>query len=155
MADKKMQAQKVYGTVCAALDARNWKYKKDEPKLLVYFGVKGDDLPMDMVIAVDEDRQLIKVSSPLPFKMSEDKRVEGAVATIAASYGMADGSFDYDLGDGEIVFRMVAAYHNSVVGEGLIQYMISCSLAMVDKYNDQFLALDKGYMELAKFIENA
>ena len=30
--------------------------------------------------------------------------------------------------------------------------MISCACAMVDKYNDQFLALDKGIMSIADFI---
>ena len=33
MADKKMLAQKVYKTICAALDAREWTYQKDEAKL--------------------------------------------------------------------------------------------------------------------------
>lgn len=153
MADKKMLAQQVYATVCAALDARNWKYGKDEPKLIVHFGVNGEDIPMQMVIQVDEDRQLIRVSSPLPFKMGEDKRIEGAVAACHASWGMADGSFDYDLNGGAIAFRMVAAYHNSSISEDLIQYMISCSLAMVDKYNDKFLALSNGAMSITDFLK--
>ena len=78
--------------------------------------------------------------------------MEGAIATCAASFGMADGSFDYDLSDGTIVFRMTASFRESLIGEGLFQYMISCSCAMVDKYNDQFLALDKGIMSITDFI---
>ena len=153
MADKKMLAQQVYRTVCAALDARGWKYNKDEAKLLVHFGVNGDDIPMNLIIVVDEDRQMIRVMSPLPFKMSENKRIEGVVATCHASWGMADGSFDYDLSDGEIVFRMVATYRESNIGEGLIQYLVGCTCAMVDKYNDRLLALDKGIMSLEDFMK--
>ena len=154
MADKMKQAQLVYQTVCAALDARNWKYGKDEAKLLVHFGVNGDDIPMQFIIVVDADRQLIRIMSPLPFKMSEDKRIEGAVATCATTYGMVDGGFDYDLSDGSITFRMAASFRESVFGEGLIQYMISCSCAMVDKYNDQFLALSKDILSLENFLKN-
>lgn len=153
MADKVKQAELVYQTVCAALDARSWKYSKDEAKLLVHFGVSGDDLPMRFIIVVDADRQLIRLMSPLSFKMSEDKRMEGAVAACAATYGMADGGFDYDLTDGEIVFRMTASFRESVIGEGLIQYMISCSCAMVDEYNDKFLALSKGMLSISDFIK--
>lgn len=155
MADKKMQAQQVYRTVCTALEARDWNYEKDEPKLVVHFGVRGEDIPMKLVIAVDEGRQLIRVMSMLPFKMPEDKRVEGAAAVCAATYGMVDGGFDYDISDGSIVFRMTASFRESIIGEEMIQYLISCTCSMVDQYNDKFLALSKGIMSMSEFLEQA
>ena len=157
MADEKKieLAKQVYQTLCESIEKREWKYGKDEEKLIVHFGVSGDDLPMNFVISVDEERQLIRLMSPLPFKMGESKRMEGAIATCVASYGMADGSFDYDLSDGEIVFRMTASFRDSVIGEGLFQYLISCSCAMVDKYNDQFLAIDKDIMSITDFIKKS
>ena len=157
MADEKKMAlaKQVYQTLCEAIERREWNFGKDEEKLLVHFGVNGDDIPMQFILIVDAERQLIRVMSPLPFKMSEAKRMEGAIATCAASFGMADGSFDYDLSDGTIVFRMTASFRESLVGEGLFQYLISCSCAMVDKYNDQFLALDKGIMSITDFIAKA
>lgn len=78
--------------------------------------------------------------------------MEGAIATCVVNYGMADGSFDYDLSDGKIVFRMTVSFRESQLGEGLFQYMIDCSCAMADKYNDRLLALDKGLMSLSDFI---
>ncbi len=151
--EKKMElAKQVYQTLCEAIERREWKFGKHEEKLLVHFGVNGDDIPMQFILIVDAERQLIRLMSPLPFKMSESKRMEGAIATCVASYGMADGSFDYDLSDGTIVFRMTASFRESLIGEGLFQYLISCSCAMVDKYNDQFLAIDKGIMSIADFI---
>ena len=47
---------------------------------------------------------------------------------------------------------MTVFFRESLIGEGLFQYMISCSCAMVDKYNDQFLALDKGILSITDFI---
>ena len=152
-ANKMELAKQVYATLCNAVEKRGWKFGKDDAKLLVHFGVRGDDIPMNFIIVVDADRQLIRLMSPLPFKMSEDKRMEGAIATCVATYGMADGSFDYDLSDGEIVFRMTASFRESRIGEGLIQYMISCACAMVDKYNDRLLAIDKGILTIGDFIE--
>ena len=151
--EKKMElAKQVYKTLCDAIENREWKFGKDEEKLLVHFGVNGDDIPMQFILVVDAERQLIRLMSPMPFKMSEAKRMEGAIATCAATYGMADGSFDYDLSDGEIVFRMTASFRESLIGEGLFQYMISCACAMVDKYNDMFLAIDKGLLSITDFI---
>lgn len=154
--EKKMElAKQVYQTLCDAIERREWNFGKDEEKLLVHFGVSGDDIPMQFILIVDAERQLIRLMSPMPFKMSESKRMEGAIATCAASFGMADGSFDYDLSDGTIVFRMTASFRESLIGEGLFLYLISCSYVMVDKYNDQFLALDKGVMSITDFIAKA
>ena len=150
---KVVLAKKVYDTICAAIERREWKYEKEEEKLLVHFGVNGDDIPMQFILVVDAERQLIRVMSPLPFKISEEKRMEGAIATCAATYGMVDGNFDYDLSDGSIVFRMTASFRDSVIGDGLFQYLISCSCAMVDEYNEKFLALDKGLMNVTDFID--
>lgn len=150
--NKKILAKEVYNTLCGAIERREWNYEKDEEKLVVHFGVSGDDIPMQFILVVDEERQLIRLMSPMPFNMSEDKRMEGAIATCVASFGMADGSFDYDLAEGRIVFRMTASFRESVIGEGLFQYMISCACAMVDEYNDKFLAIDKGIMSINDFI---
>lgn len=154
--EKKMElAKQVYQTLCEAIERREWKFGKDEEKLLVHFDVNGEDIPMRFILIIDAERQLIRLMSPMPFKMSESKRMEGAIATCAASFGMADGNFDYDLSDGAIVFRMTASFRESLIGEGLFQYMISCSCAMVDRYNDQFLALNKGMMSITDFIAKA
>ena len=78
--------------------------------------------------------------------------MEGAIATCAASYGLADGSFDYDLSDGQITFRMTASFRESEIGEELLQYMVSCACVTVDEYNDKFLAIDKGLISIDDFI---
>lgn len=154
MLDNKMErAQQVYKTLCSAIDATGWHYEKDEPELVAHFSVSSEDIPMKFIVFVDAQRQLVRLASPLLFKMSESKRMEGAIATCVATYTMTDGSFDYDLSDGEIVFRMAATYRESVLGEGLFQYMIACACAAVDRYNDLFLALDKGLISIADFIE--
>ncbi len=148
-------AKQVYEMLCQALDDRGWSYDKEDERQLVHFGVGGDDLPMKIIASVDTERQLVRVMSPLPFNMSEGKRIEGAIATCAASYGMVDGSFDYDLSDGQILFRMTASFRESEIGPDLLLYLIDCSCAMVDKYNEQFFAIDKGFLSITDFLEKA
>lgn len=145
-------AEEVYTTLCTALDKREWHYDKDEENLVVYFGVNGDDIPMNFIFKVDAERQLVSAMSPLPFEFSEEKRMDGAIATCVASFGLADGSFDYDFSNGMVVFRMTATYRESNLGDGLFQYMINCSSAMVDEFNDTFLAIDKGLLSIDDFL---
>lgn len=151
--EKKIKnAKQAYETLCAALDGMGWKYKRDDEKLLVRFGATGNDLSTSFIIMADIERQLIRLMGVLPFEMNEDKRVEGSIATNFANYKFADGSFDYNIGDGRIAFRMTATFYDSLIGTELCQYMIQCACHTIDKYNDQFLAISEGKLELADFI---
>jgi hypothetical protein len=151
--EMKMQlAQQVYQTLCSALERNEWTYEKEEDKLIVHFGLRGEDLPMRFALHVDPVRQMVTLLSPMPFEMSESKRMEGAIAVGIANFGMLDGSFDYDLSDGSIAFRMTACFMESQIGEGLFHYMIGCTAAMVERYNEKFYALDQGAMSLAEFL---
>ena len=144
-------ARTVYEKLCSAIDARNWKYEKEEKDLLVHFEVRGEDLPMLFIIRIDEERHLVTLYSPLPTLISEEKRIEGALVTCIASDSMLDGSFDYDLSKGRVTFKMTASYHDSVISEDLLDYMIGCSCAMVDKFNDMFFAFNEGLIDVDRF----
>ena len=154
MADANLtaRAKKVYADLCAALDNRNWKYRKREDDLVVTFGVNGDDIPMDFVLAVDADRQLIRLFSRFPFNVEADHRMDLAIATCSANYKLADGSFDYDLTNGQITFRLTASFRESTIGEGLFNYMIDCSCHTVDKYNDKVLRVANGTVSIGDFL---
>ena len=151
--EKKERAQKVYQTLCQAIENREWTYDKKEEDLVVQFRVSGDDLPMFFNLVVDEKRQLIRLFSPMTFRMSEDKRIDGAIATAVATNALVDGAFDYNLENGNICFRMNSCFWGSEIGEDVLQYMISCATFTVDEYNDMFQALDKGYLSLEDFIK--
>ena len=145
-------AKKVYDDLCASLDKREWHYQKHDEDLVVTCGVAGEDIPMQFVLNVDAERQLLSVLSRLPFTVPEDKRMELAIATCAASYGLADGSFDYDIAKGTIDFRLTASFRESKIGDGLFEYLIGCSSFTVDRYNDKFFALCKGLITINDFI---
>ena len=144
--------KKVYDDLCASLDKREWHYPKHDEDLVVTCGVAGEDIPMQFVLIVDAERQILRVLSRLPFTVPEDKRMELAIATCAASFGLADGSFDYNIANGTIDFRLTASFRESKIGDGLFEYLIGCSSFTVDRYNDKFFALCKGLISINDFI---
>ncbi len=156
MADNKqlMYAREAYNTLCRSLDNIGWTYKRMDDELKIMFGVGGDDIPMNLLIIIDADRQLVRLLSLLPFQMNQDKRVEGAVATCIINYLLADGSFDFDLDEGHIMFRLTASFRESLLGEELFKYMVSISCFTIDKYNDQLSDLNDGKITLEDFIKN-
>lgn len=143
----------VYNTLCAALDEIGWKYKKHDEDLVVNFGVNGEDLPIAFVIVVDDERDLIRCFSGLPFNFPEDKRLDGCVAVSSVNYTMVSGSFDYDISDGSVTFRLINSYKGCTVDQELFTFIVDLTCAVVDKYNDKFFALSKGMISIEDFLK--
>lgn len=154
MADenKLKQAQTTFATLCQALKEHEWHCEKDENDLSIECGAQGEDLPMRITIKVDADRQLVLLLSHLPFITPEDKRLDTAVAVSFVNNMLVDGSFDYDIKSGHMIFRMTNSFLESELGKDAFVYMLFCSCQTIDEYNDKFLMLSKGLMSLEQFL---
>ena len=154
MAEVNMRkAQAAYDALIKMLDTRDWKYDKYEDKLMVKGTIKGEDLPVNFIVIVKPKNEVVQVLSMMPFYISEDKRVDAAIAVNVANYGLVEGSFDYDLSDGEIRFRMTATYRDEIPSADVMERMIFLSAFTADRYNDKFFMISKGMMTVQQFIE--
>lgn len=151
--DKNARARKVYDTMVRALKAKEWKFDEHPEDLTITSGYSGEDIPIHFIVKLDAEREVLQFVSQLPFKMSEEKRVDGAIAVCVANYGMVNGSFDYDINDGEIRFRLTTSTCGCEIGEEFFMNMFAIALLTIDRYNDRFLMLDKGALTLQQFIE--
>lgn len=142
----------IYQTLCAALEERKWPYAKEDDKRRVRCSVKGRDIPVEISVTVNDSRKLIEFISVLPCQIPVDKRIEAAIAVTVANYGLYDGSIIYSIDKGLLMYRMTCSYCDATVGTGLFQYMIDCGFAVVDRYNDRFVGLAKGEIDVQQFI---
>ena len=146
-------AKKTFQTLCRMLDSRDWSYEKDEEALVIKCGARGEDLPMDIVIRVDKLRSLVSLLSQMPFEIKEDKRIDAAIALTMVNYQLADGSFDYDLKSGRIIFRLTSSFLGSELGEELFEYMLFISFHTIDEYNDKLFMLSLGKLDIEDFAD--
>jgi len=155
MSDNNTRAEKVYNDLCDIFKKQNWNYKEFPEDRVVSFVMTGEDIPMEFIVSVDEKRQLVRLSSKIPVKFSEGKRIEGAVAACVASYNLADGNFDYDITDGTMRFRMTASFRECDISEALLIKMLIVSAQTVDRFNDKFVAINTGVLSLEDFIKES
>ncbi len=155
MADEMMmrQARNAFATLCDMLDSREWHYDRDDQNLVIKCGANGEDIPIDIKIKVHADKQIVSLYSHLPFSVPEEDRVMAALAVSAANFNMVDGSFDYNISSGNILFRLTSSFKESLVSKEMFEYMLMVSCATVDNYNDKFLMLFKHVMSLEDFIK--
>lgn len=148
-----MTGQKMFETLKQALDKMEWKYTPEDDKLIIRTSAVGDDLSMKLFMRVDADRSVMYLKSPMPFPIPEERRSEVAMAVLIANYAMLNGSFEMDLSDGYLAFKVVVPFMESIISDEVCRYMIRLSCNMVDTFNDKFEALVKGEMTLREFKE--
>lgn len=148
---KENEAKSLYKTLCQTLDNMQWKYDKGEENLIVRTSAVGDDLAMKLNMKIDAERQVMYLKSPMPFAIPEDMRDTMGKAVLIANYTMLNGSFEFDLSDGYLAFKIVVPYMESLISEAVCKYMIVLSCHMTDKFNDKFQALAEGRMTLEEF----
>ena len=151
--DKLQLAQRTFATLCQNLDEHDWHYEKDEENLEIECGARGEDLPMDIRIIVDADRQLIILLSVMPFVAPDTKRLDVAIATSIVNNKLVDGSFDYDVTSGHMIFRMTSSFIESEIDSEVFTYMLMVSCHTIDEYNDKFFMLGKGMLSINQFLE--
>lgn len=151
--DKKQRAQQIYDLFKTNLTEHNIRFDPHDDDLVISMTVNGDDLPQPTLILVQEDREVVQLISPLPTKMPEDKRIDGAVAVSVANYGLVNGSFDFDISDGEIRYRVTQSFANAVLNKEIVEYLLAVIFSTTDKYNDKFFMLAKGMLSLEDFLK--
>lgn len=145
--------KKTYATLCATLEEHKWNFRRDDEKMEIEYGVNGDDMPMRFFIRFDADRALMRVFSPMPLAVKEDKRLEMAVAISMINNRLADGCFEMDITNGELRFRVCSCFCDSVLSPEVFLYFVQMSIKVVEIYNDKLYMLATGMISLEKFIE--
>ncbi len=148
-------ARKVFDRMVASLNDRKWHFEQDtsDGLLCIRTTAVGEDLPVKLFIYVDEDRELLSVRSTLPFAMSKDKLVEGAVAICIINDVLANGCFKYDVHSGEMVFKVSAKWSGGLIDDSVFSYLIDVTCGTVDEYNDKLLMVSKGSMDMNAFYK--
>lgn len=143
----------VYERIKRHLRDRDLKFNTHDEDLTITLIAQGDDLPQPTIIHVIDRVSVVQIVSPIPGKIPEDKRMEAAVALAIANWGMINGSFELDMSDGEIRFKIAQSYDGTELNEEIMDYMLGITFVTTDKFNDKFFALGMGLMSLEQFIQ--
>ncbi len=152
---KESEALIVYNTLCSTLDNMKWNYNKEEENLIVRTSAVGDDLTMKLYMKVDSERSVMYLKSGMPFSAPMDRIDIMTKAVIIANWAMLNGSFEMDISDGYIAFKLVVPFMESIISEKVCHYMINISCRMIDTFNDKFKKLAEDKMTLDEFQQFA
>jgi len=147
------KAQKIFTMLKETMDRDDWKYKASDDEFILVSGCTGEDFPITFIFKVDTNRECLTFRTTAITTFDDDNFLNGALAVCVANHGMVFGHFDYDVSDNSVYYTMA----NSIVGtdfnEEFFLRMLHTAVSTVDTYNDRFIMLAKGLIDIHKFID--
>ena len=146
------RAAKIFQQFKDHFDKEDFSYDAFDDDLVIRLTVHGKDLPQPTLIKIDEKRKLVRIMSPIPTDVPEDKVMDMALATSVANYRIINGCFDLYIKEGKIIFRIVHYYGDTELSEAQLEYLTTLAFLVTDDYNDSFFMISKGIMSVEDFI---
>lgn len=153
MTDEKKQIQLILDTLCKVLNKQELEYFIDEQELVINCTAYKDDSQIDFSFRINPEKKLILLISHIPCTVPQEKTADLAAAICFINNFTANGCFDFDVHTGNIFFRMTNGFLESLIGEDVFEYMISCSLDTIDEYSEQFIMLTEDLMSFEEFFD--
>ncbi|MBK8442517.1 MAG: YbjN domain-containing protein [Sphingobacteriales bacterium] len=144
--------------VISHLKSINFQFRLDEDRELVRFGVAMRNCKLEVIIHVQEDRDILRCYALLPFNVPSNKRHEVAEFITRANYGLIIGNFEMDFEDGELRYKSTMNTDGGAVNEEVIRCLIHANIQTVDKYAIGVLKIvyaDMEPKEAVKLVEHS
>lgn len=148
-----INAQRVYKSVCEALDEHDFEYQKFEEDLVLTFAYDICGESMVFILQAQAELKLVRILSMMKQTFPEERRIEGALAVNYVNYSMNDGSFDLSVDDGEVYFKLTTSIRESLISPELVLYMIDYSRHACEMFCGNLAKLAKGEISLNEFVD--
>jgi hypothetical protein len=135
----------LYPVLEATLEAAGWEELDRRPdRGLIVFPVTGDNGEWTAAAQAREaDRQAF-VYSIAREHVPEDRRTEAALLVARLNWGLALGTFELDLDDGQIRLRTSIDVGESDLTEALVKPLLLSNLTLMDHYLPAIDAVARG-----------
>ena len=152
MEDKLQKSKEIFDGFCEYLKSNDCRFNKDDENLVAFFIIKSDNIEIKFIAKAEVNRETLRIMAMLPVNFGSGKRIDGAMVTTIATSGMANGSFDYDISSGNVMFKIAESYMGSKISPAVYDYMVDCAMMTIAEYYGKFLAVSEGKMTVPEFM---
>lgn len=153
MEDKLQKSKEIFDGFCEYLKSNDCRFNKDDENLVAFFIIKSDNIEIKFIAKAEVNRETLRIMAMLPVNFGSGKRIDGAMVTTIATSGMANGSFDYDISSGNVMFKIAESYMGSKISPTVYDYMVDCAMMTIAEYYGKFLAVSEGKMTVPEFMK--
>lgn len=140
---EKKYSVEITNAITCFLKEDDWHYRFDaeDGTYRMGLGLKGELDHVDILVHVYDDSFTVNVVSLIKVKKDPAKRREMAEFICRANYGLKCGGFQYDIRDGEILYKVYVPCHGIVPSPEMMKHSLYIPAVMFDKYSGGMFAV--------------
>ncbi|MBM4345512.1 MAG: YbjN domain-containing protein [Deltaproteobacteria bacterium] len=150
-----------FDTVVAFLKADDWPFEADDESGTVTTGYSGDNGDYEVVLEAKNEASMFAVHVDLPVEHQADNNDDDAPAAfgelvemvLKLNCGLAVGSFDLDIDDGSLRFRIGVLVGDAAPSPALVRDQIYAAVTSADLYFTLLQAVAAGELTAEAALE--
>ena len=147
------RGKELFHCFCAVLDEEELSYDTYGEELRLTLSLPTEFLAIDLDFEVDIRRQLLKISSPLPFAINGEYAEVCARAAVETDYILNIGELVYFEERQTVALRAVTSFENCLLGKSLLGALFDFMIKTVEIYNYKFYMLNNGMVEMDYYFD--
>lgn len=137
----KQSAVDVYRLVCRIFDKNGFKYEADEANLAVASKFDGDDLPITIIIGVNDEKKTIQFICKMMFEVPLTHQNDIILALNDINSEIMYGRFVLNRENGWVTFEYSYIYRDAKVTEETLSLICTMMLKTTDLHDGPLNAL--------------
>lgn len=131
------------GVACAMLDGYGYSYHEVDPTTVQLSIGNPHGIYLTYITANDET-DFVRVICHYGTRIPVDRRTAVMEALTRINWRMGIGSFDMDLTDGEVRFRVGTDVEDGLLSEKMVDNMLGFSLHSMDRFHEALMRVAFG-----------
>jgi len=124
--------------LCEFFDAEGVHFLADHDKGILVAGFGGECGPIQLFGRVSMESNLFGLRFRLPLAVPAERRPAMATGVALANYGMPVGSFELDLSDGEVAFKIGLPTDDTIITQNQLNHCMAAGCFWIDRYSPAF-----------------
>lgn len=117
-------------------DEWHYRFNEEDATYRMKLGLESDLDHVDIYVRVYDESFTVSAVSPIKVKKDPAKRREMAEFICRANYGLMCGGFQYDIRDGEVLYKVYVSCHDIVPSQEMVRHSLYIPAMMFDKYSE-------------------
>lgn len=129
-----------FSGIISFLEEHKYHYNAHEGEERVNLTLAGRHADYRVILRVTHGGDFFQIYIHYPFRVRDKvQRASAAELICRANYGMLVGSFEIDMGDGEIRFHVAHLIHGLPLGAETVERLLFTAIGSLDRYFPAFM----------------
>ena len=148
---KTMTVDELFNLIVSVAEKRKADYLKDPLDKSLLISLSEDNEEFGVTLKVEEKKGIIIVCGLITAIFPRSGSLDAAIACCLVNNLLIDGCCEFCLNDGSVNYRTSMPYIDAEINEKTIGSLIDMATNVLNDFNDRFVKLADGEMDLREF----